>query len=248
MIPTSTAKPRTPIWTTLRKRKGAIRKPNGTPTNGEDTRNSHKDWGIPNRLHSSITSISILSPKWEQASTSTTPPTTRTIILMESHTVTLNPSESSCKRTKKTSEGRIHIRWRSSLAINTKWTISILKTSSKNAILATHNPSILIVPIVTNLQTKDNLSKRCKRQPRRQSKYWAGTYTNAEIAGSDFYNDGLRKVFKLYYFHDVIMLKSFEYVDPLLAQKIHSLESELKKVHQSREEILNNKKLTVATR
>lgn len=30
------------------------------------------------------------------------------------------------------------------------------------------------------------------------------------------------------------MLKSFDYVDPLLAQKIHNLELELKKVEQSK--------------
>ena len=44
------------------------------------------------------------------------------------------------------------------------------------------------------------------------------------------------------------MLKSFDYVDPLLAQKIKTLEAELKKVEQAKEEILANKKVGPATR
>ena len=44
------------------------------------------------------------------------------------------------------------------------------------------------------------------------------------------------------------MLKSFDYVDPLLAQKIKTLEAELRKVEQAKEEILANKKVGPATR
>jgi phage shock protein A len=44
------------------------------------------------------------------------------------------------------------------------------------------------------------------------------------------------------------MLNSFEYVDPILAQKIHTLEMELKKVRQTQEEIMSNAKLMPNTR
>ena len=44
------------------------------------------------------------------------------------------------------------------------------------------------------------------------------------------------------------MFKSFDYIDPTLAQKIKTLELELRKVELSKEEILGNKKLGPSTR
>lgn len=44
------------------------------------------------------------------------------------------------------------------------------------------------------------------------------------------------------------MLRSFDYIDPSLAEKIKTLELELRKVEQSKEEILGNKKLGPSTR
>lgn len=44
------------------------------------------------------------------------------------------------------------------------------------------------------------------------------------------------------------MLRSAEYIDPVLAQKIVNLEAELHKIQSSKNEILNNRSLQVSTK
>lgn len=44
------------------------------------------------------------------------------------------------------------------------------------------------------------------------------------------------------------MLKSFDYVDPTLAAKIHTLEQELKRLEQSKREIMSNSTIVPTTK
>jgi len=44
------------------------------------------------------------------------------------------------------------------------------------------------------------------------------------------------------------MLKTLDYVDPHLAQRIHKLEEELKRSKESKTEITNNKRLMTSTK